>query len=201
MKFSTSEKKDLLAAGFMISLAFAILFSGGYQALFSLKTSFLLIFAISFLTAGLGFILHELMHKYVAQSYGFYAEFKAFYNMLWLALAASFFGFIFAAPGAVIIRSRGFRQITKEQNGKISLAGPATNIILAVIFLVILFLVSNPLAQVIASYGLTINSLLAAFNMIPVMPFDGAKIKEWNITVYTTTVIIAVGLFILTFFL
>ena len=98
MKFSSIETKDLFYAGVMISLAFAILLSGG---LLGLNTT---IFLIAFFTAGLGFLLHELMHKYVAQGYGLWAEFRANYKMLWLAVFFSFFGFIFAAPGAVYIR-------------------------------------------------------------------------------------------------
>ena len=194
MKFSKKEIKDLWLAGIIISLAFAILLSGGYSSLFSFNTLFLLTFILAFFTAGLGFLLHELMHKFVAQKYHLWAEFKAFYNMLWLALIFSLFGFIIAAPGAVFIRGL----ITKEKNGKISLAGPMTNIVLAIIFLVpLLIFNTSGLYNYFLITGLKINSLLAAFNMIPLMPFDGAKVKEWNKTVYTITTIITIGLFII----
>ncbi len=193
MKFSTQEKKDLVIAGAGISLAFAILLSNGIEVLRAYNPAFFGIFLIAFLTAGTGFLLHELMHKLVAQRYGLYAEFKAFNNMIMLAVALSFFGFIFAAPGAVFIR--GWR-INKEKNGKISLAGPLTNIVLAILFLplALIFGKESFIGQV-GSFGLSINSLLAAFNMIPLMPFDGAKIKDWNLSVYTLTTIVAVGLF------
>jgi Zn-dependent protease len=192
MKFSSIETKDLFYAGVMISLAFAILLSGG---LLGLNTT---IFLIAFFTAGLGFLLHELMHKYVAQGYGLWAEFRANYKMLWLAVFFSFFGFIFAAPGAVYIRG----QITRERNGKISLAGPMTNLVLAFGFLILIFFIStsNPILNAFFGFGLTINSLLAAFNMIPTMPFDGAKIIQWNKPIYYITLILGVGLFILSFF-
>ena len=192
MKFSSIETKDLFYAGVMISLAFAILLSGG---LLGLNTT---IFLIAFFTAGLGFLLHELMHKYVAQGYGLWAEFRANYKMLWLAVFFSFFGFIFAAPGAVYIRG----QITRERNGKISLAGPMTNLVLAFGFLILIFFIStsNPVLNAFFGFGLTINSLLAAFNMIPTMPFDGAKIIQWNKPIYYITLILGVGLFILSFF-
>ena len=131
MRFSQIEKKDLFYAGFMISLAFAILLSGG---LLNLNVT---IFLIAFFTAGLGFLLHEVMHKYVAQSYSLWAEFRANYKMLWLAVLFSFFGFIFAAPGAVYIRGL----ITEAKNGKISLAGPVTNLVLAFMFLILIFFV------------------------------------------------------------
>jgi len=198
MKFSQKEKTDLFYAGLMISLAFAILLGGGINAVITLDPSLLVAFFVAFLTAGSGFLLHELMHKVVAQSYGLWAEFRANYKGLWLAIGLSLFGFIIAAPGAVWIRGQG---ITREQNGKISLAGPVTNIVLALAFLVLGFFYTGGLLGVIFSFGLRINSLLAAFNMIPVMPFDGSKIKDWNVGIYTVTVVISVGLFILSFFI
>lgn len=197
MYFSQKEKKDLLIAGFIISLAFAILLSGGYKFLLSLNLNFFFLFLASFLTAGIGFLLHELMHKYVAQSYGLRAEFRAFYPTLLLALLFSLFRFIIAAPGAVVIMG----MISKEKNGKISVAGPLTNIVLALIFLVISLIPSSELINAISSYGLSINALLAAFNMIPLMPFDGFKVLAWNKVVYTITVIIAVGLYLTSWFL
>ncbi len=196
MKFSRKETMDLWLAGFLISLAFAILLSGGYKSILSFNFDIVIVFVISFFTAGVGFLLHELMHKFVAQKYGLRAEFRAFYNMLWLALLFSFFGFIFAAPGAVFIH--GF--MNREKNGRISLAGPVTNIILAVLFLVLLLTFGNEgLLGYFFSTGLTINALLGAFNMIPAMPFDGAKVIAWNKGVYFITLAIAVGLWIVSF--
>ena len=198
MKFNHREIRDLFFAGIMISLAFAILFSGGYNSLFSLNANLIFLFVISFFTAGIGFLLHEMMHKYVAQKYNLWAEFHAFYNMLWLALLFSFFGFIFAAPGAVFIRGA----ITRSKNGKISIAGPLTNIVLGVIFLIALLIFGKSgIIGLFLTMGLSINALLGAFNMIPVMPFDGAKVIAWNKAVYYITTIIAVGLWISSWFI
>jgi Zn-dependent protease len=194
MKFSQIEKKDLFYAGFMLSLAFAILLSGGFNIF---NSGFFIIFVLAFFTAGVGFLLHELMHKYVAQSYGLWAEFRADYKMLWLAVLFSFFGFILAAPGAVYIHGR----ITEERNGKISLAGPMTNLFLAFVFLILIFIIptNNLVLNAFFGFGLTINSLLAAFNMIPVMPFDGAKIIKWNKPIYFVTLVLGIGLFVISF--
>lgn len=195
MKFTFNEKKDLFYAGIMISLAFAILLSGGFPGIG--RSGFFTIFLIAFFTAGIGFLFHELMHKYVAQGYGFFAEFRAYYKMLWLAILFSLFGFIIAAPGAVYIRGR----ITTEKNGKISVAGPVSNLVLAVLFLIpLLILRPEGILGTFLGFGLTINSLLAAFNMIPTMPFDGAKVIAWSREIYWVTLIIGVGLFILSWF-
>lgn len=193
MKFNSREIKDLWIAGLMISLAFAILLSGGLTGVLSFSSGFFVVFLISFFTAGVGFLLHEMMHKYVAQSYGLKAEFRASYGMLWLAIFFSFLGFIIAAPGAVMIR--GF--MNREKNGKISLAGPMTNIVLAGIFLgLILFVGGQGIVGVFFRFGLTINALLGAFNLIPVRPFDGGKVLVWNKGAYFVSLIIAVLLLV-----
>ncbi len=198
MKFSSREIKDLFYAGIIISLAFAILLVGGYKGLLEFDSSLIIAFVVAFFTAGVGFLLHEMMHKYFAQKYRLMAEFHAFYNMLWLALLFSLFGFIFAAPGAVFIQGR----MTKERNGKISLAGPMTNIVLAILFMACLLIFGKEgILGFFFSTGLIINSLLGAFNMIPLMPFDGAKIIAWDKGVYYTALIIAIGLWIASWFM
>lgn len=195
MRFSSNEIRELWKAGILLSLAFAVLLAGGLKGLLELDAGFLLIFVIAFVTAGLGFLLHELMHKIVAQRYGLRAEFHAFTPMLWFALLLSFFGFIFAAPGAVFIAGN----VTRERNGKISVAGPLTNIALALFFLLLFFVSSSSLLHATAAYGWSINALLAAFNMIPFMPLDGAKVLAWHKGAYAATMALAVLLYIATF--
>jgi len=183
MKFSQIEKEHLLKSWVAISFAFAVL----NTSIFS--QSFLIFFVISLLTVGLGFLLHELAHKLVAQKYGCWAEFRADDRMLIFAIiGAMFFGFVFAAPGAVLIRGH----VTKKKNGIISLAGPLTNIILAFVYLaLIIFLLPTGIISIIARYGFQINAFIALFNMLPFMNFDGAKILRWNKIVYIGTAIVA----------
>ena len=174
--FSKIELRDLAKAWFAISLAFAILFSG-------LSDTLLISFLISAFTVGIGFLFHELGHKFVAQRYGYKAEFRSFDNMLILAIVMSFFGFIFAAPGAVMIQAHN---IDFRRNGKISATGPTMNVILAIIFLLVLLFTPFTL---VGKYGLFINALLAAFNMIPFGNFDGVKIYRWNKAIYSLLLI------------
>ncbi|MBI2662905.1 hypothetical protein HYX15_00020 [Candidatus Woesearchaeota archaeon] len=184
MKFSRTEIIDLVKAWIAISIAFGIVLRGEF--------GFIESFILSGLTVGIGFLLHELAHKIVAQRYKCWAEFRSFDQMLLLAILMSFFGFVFAAPGAVFIRGN----VTTSKNGKISVAGPITNIILAIFFYLLLQFSSGYL-NIISIYGLRINALLALFNMIPVWNFDGAKVFPWNKTVYFTVVIIAFILMLL----
>ncbi len=180
MKFSAVEKQDLFKAWAAISLAFAILITHGFNAV-----DFFANFLMSAFTVGIAFLLHELGHKYLAQKYNCWAEFRAFDFMLFLAIAMSFFGFIFAAPGAVMIKGN----ITKSKNGKISAMGPLVNLILAVIFFALFYIgIFNKLAF----FGFYINSFIALFNMLPFWEFDGVKILAWNKIVYA--LMVAAGL-------
>ncbi len=170
--FSKREIKDLSKAWIILSLAFAIVFYGA-----NFDYGFILAFLVSAITVGTAFIFHEMGHKIVAQHYGCFAEFRSFDNMLFLALIMSFFGFVFAAPGAVMIAG----PVGTKRNGLISLAGPGMNVILAFLFLAFGLLFGN---SVIIFYGFLINSWIGLFNMIPFGNFDGIKILRWNKLVY-----------------
>lgn len=178
--FSREELRDLGKAWIAITIAFAIVLSG--NQLIS-NPRFLVISAIA---VGFGFLFHELGHKFVAQRFGCFAEFRSFDFMLVLAFIMSFFGFIFAAPGAVMIRGL----VTDERNGKISAAGPLVNLIMAIGFLFMLA-VTTGFMQEIAKYGFFVNSFLALFNLIPFGNFDGAKVYRWNKSIWWALAIIA----------
>ncbi len=194
MEFSLShtEKRDLFKAWAAISFAFAIAFGGGIAGL-TFDIRFFLSFAVAGLTVGIGFIAHELSHKVVAQKYGCWAEFRSFDQMLILAILFSFFGFILAAPGGVFIKGK----ISKERNGKVSAAGIVANLVVAFLFLVLALLFPVPAVQVVAGYGVLINSWLALFNLIPFMGFDGSKVLAWNKAAYGALVAMAFAMMFL----
>lgn len=182
MKTSARELRDITKAWIAISIAFSVILT---KDLFSLE--FIINFLISGLTVGLGFLLHELGHKVMAQKYGCFAEFRSFDIMLILAIIMSFFGFVFAAPGAVMISGR----INEKTNGKISLLGPLINFILAGLFFLLSFQQSGIL-NLIGSYGYMINAWLGLFNMIPFWQFDGVKIYRWNKLVYFLMIVLGI---------
>ena len=185
-KITTSdiEIKDLLAGWLAVSVAFAVVLSPNG---FAISQQFLLYFAVAAIGVGSGFIFHEMGHKIIAQRYGCFAEFRANYFMLLLAIAMSFLGFVFAAPGAVMIAGG---HIDFRRNGKISLAGPLINVILSLIFMGLNFTYPS----IIFAYGFIINAWLGLFNMIPFGFFDGAKILRWNKIVYGLMIAASVAL-------
>ncbi len=196
IKFSKIEIRDLSKAWLAISVAFAIALSGGILYV-SPDFHFLQGILLAALTVGVGFLLHELGHKVVAQRYGCFAEFRSDNMMLILALITSFFGLLFAAPGAVMIAGR----VSKERNGKISVSGPMVNIILSLIFMTLGIIINQGFLGSLFAFGFFINAWLAVFNLLPIWILDGKKVFAWNKTVYAIVFASAILLLILGNFL
>lgn len=183
LKFSEDELKELLKSWAVLSFAFAIVLENQ-----SLSSGFLHGFFLSGLTVGVAFLLHELGHKFVAQKFGCWAEFRAFdWGLLLAVFMALFMGRVFAAPGAVFIGG----QINREQSGKIAVFGPLTNIFLAVIF----FGLMQFFGEVkLFLYGYNVNAGLAFFNLWPFLLFDGFKIFLWRKEVWGLLMLAAAAL-------
>jgi Peptidase family M50. len=194
VRFKARELGDFFAAWILLSVAFAIFFAGGgSQALRILQSGdFITPVIVSLFTAGIGFLFHELGHKYVAVRFGQKATFQAEYGMLFVALMSAVLGFIFAAPGAV--HHRGM--ITERQHGIIALAGPATNVLLAVGFIPVFLYggtFNNALLRFVGGRGLIINVFLAGFNLLPLGSLDGKVVFQWHKSVHVGLLISLLG--------
>ena len=181
--FSKRELRDLAVAWLALGFAFTIFINptiadAVLRAAIAPSTLALAL-GVSLATVGVAFLLHELAHKVVAVRFGQVAAFQADYGMLFLAVMSALAGFLFAAPGAVVHRGR----ITARENGLIALAGPVTNLLLAVVFLPIM-LFGPGLLGLVGQRGVSINLLLAGFNMIPYGPLDGKKVIGWSKPMY-----------------
>jgi Zn-dependent protease len=144
-------------------------------------------------------ILHEIAHGFVAERLGdptarlmgrltlnpksHIDPFMSILLPLLLILSGS--PVIFGAAKPVPVDPFNFREPKKDM-AIVSLAGPGTNILIAIIFaLICRFLFPGLPLEVIRSSGFVgftlgtivyINLLLAIFNLIPIPPLDGSKI-------------------------
>jgi Zn-dependent protease len=133
------------------------------------------------------FLLHEVMHKLTAQRFGAWAEFRLdpFGMMITvISIFSPFFKVI--APGAVMIS--GYH-LTREDMGKIALAGPLTNITLAMVLLAL------PFHHWIINLAVTFNLFIAFFNLLPFSILDGRKIISWNKLAWAAAFALTVFLF------
>ena len=205
IRFSRVELVQLAIAILALSGALTLL-NVVYSGLPRSSPGFLLfvgiVFASALVAVGTGVGVHEIAHKAVAQRYGHWAEFR--YNPMGLLLAFvfAFLGFIYGAPGATLVSGN----VTREQHGRISAAGPASNLALAAGFLGLSSLIAPGLESPdlglfvvfsLAANTALMNVILAGFNMIPVLPLDGAKVWAWNKPVYVAIVGLAIALFLL----
>ena len=189
--FSSTEIRHLSLATGAFTVALALMFEGG---IFGISSRFPIYCLFALVSLAPAFLLHEFAHKFVARYYGCWAEFRADPGGLRFGLIlAAILGIVFMAPGAVIVAGNASR----GQFGKIAVAGPVTNMVLWTIgyfcWLILGPLGISPLDSIL-HYWLWGNSILCAFNMIPLGPLDGRKIKSWSEPIFYLCVSIAVTL-------
>lgn len=205
-RISRQERLDLFIAWGAISLAFALIFIRDAGTRVDPFTALVFI-GVSLVTVGIGFVAHEMAHKFTAMKYGYWAEFRKDNTMLVVAVAlAALVGVVFAAPGATVIYDTGRvggGGINREQNGKISAAGPVTNLLLCIPFAGLLLYggvssnLTGNVATLIGMVGLQVNAMIAAFNMLPVSVLDGRKVLAWNPVVFAILIVAAFGTLLL----
>ena len=182
--FSSKEITHLaLAALLVIGVGLSL---AGFQKLNpSMLPVFVTVFAASFLG-------HEMAHKIVAQRKGYWAEFRLTVMgaiLTLLSILSPLFKII--SPGAVMVS--GYAD-TKSM-GRISIAGPTTNITLSTIFLVATFLVPQDPSMVwVLVVCAALNAWISLFNLIPFGVFDGYKVFLWNKAVWALSFAVSVVL-------
>jgi len=191
--FSRTEINHLFISMFVLTFAFAFAL-----APFNLRSGFNIDnlpygLIISFTAIITAFFFHEMSHKFMAQKFGLWAEYRMFPQGLIIAFVLGLFtGFVFAAPGAVMFQG-GSRNY---ETGRIAMAGPLANIIIALITLPLYMFVFYEAGFIgsIIGFMCYINAFLAIFNLLPFGPLDGTKIIRWNATVWIIMLIIAITL-------
>lgn len=196
------EVKDILIADIALSIGFSLALTGGI--FYASSGGFIYLLPIAFIAVSLAFILHELMHKFVAQRFGAIAGFRKSDNGIIISLLTSMFGFIIGLPGATMIYAPHF---TRKEEGYVSLAGPLTNFVVFAFAFIIgsalfpgfaqttastLFGGSSapvPYLELMLSFVAFISIYLAFFNMLPIFPLDGSKVYRWNKAVFFAVII------------
>lgn len=184
--FSDQEIKEIIIATVVLSFAFGIALHPGSIFAASLE-SLVTAVVVSFIAVGIGFIAHEVIgHKFPAQKFDYHAEFKKWNFGLLIALVFSLGGFVFAAPGAVVIRPKAniwghITSMTRKRMGIVAAGGPVVNLILAMVFysLSVVFPVQI-IGFELFRFATTVNIWLGIFNMLPVPPLDGSKVFAWD---------------------
>lgn len=195
IKYTTTEIRDLIIALLVLSVSFAI--SNVGMDVYGILS----IFPIVMVGVAIGFLSRELGHKFVSMKYGYHSEFKAQPLGLIITFLTAFIGFVFAIPGTAVTDAD---DLSDKMNGKIAIAGPMTNIVYAIAFILIAALICPlkvysdifTLIYLICVVGYSVNSYLAAFNLLPVniapiLSLDGARVFKWNKKIWLFSFVIA----------
>jgi len=142
------------------------------------------------------FLLHEIAHKFVAQHFGLWAEFRLTMFGAIITLLSIISPFKIISPGAVMIAGPASKRVV----GITAIAGPLTNIVLGVVF----FGISNLLPKtsalfLVAVLSAAISTFIAVFNLVPIGILDGLKVFGWNKIIwgaaFTSSVALIVAIF------
>jgi Zn-dependent protease len=159
---------------------------------------------------GITFFVHEMSHKMTAIKFGARANFRIAKEGLMLLLVSLIIGFPILAVGAVFWW--GEAAYSTRLRGRVSAAGPISNIILAGFFFIILgigqiFFPQQPelglLLGEIGFTGIWLNTFLGLFNLLPIGILDGAKVLAWDGRIWIALIgtFVVIGFFSGGFFL
>lgn len=150
----------------------------------------------SFLAISIGFVSHELAHRYIARRLGAFSRYRAWYLGLLVALViavATKGRMIFAAPGAVEVYLPWYMP---RAEAAISLAGPLANIGVVLLCLLLRSLPVISHAHEFIDIVAYVNCVLAFFNLLPVPPLDGYKVLKGFPILWLIFFVVSVTLFI-----
>ncbi len=183
------EGLSLLIAWLLISFSLGLRYLLGGR---------LLLFAAVLFAAALGFLPHELSHRYMARRLGCFSRFVLDPMGLLLTIISAFLPIKIIVPGYVLISTHIYDPDERRHvEGLTAAAGPVANIVVAAASLSLLVILHPPLAVSVLLYvTLYLSSWLALFNLLPVPPLDGSKIIGWRPLFWLTLIAFSGLLFI-----
>jgi Zn-dependent protease len=195
-RFSSREIRDLTIASILVILVGISIFGSPSGIILAIqRLGLYLSLGLWWLPVGMvaiflvSFMAHELAHKFVAQNFGAWSEFR----MIPTGYLLSAMAILFSVPifGTGVVYSSGMSN--KEQLGKTNLAGPLTNFVIAAVLMVtaLTMTIFTPLgfSNLLFQFGIQLNAFLGLFNMIPLQPFDGGSVRDWSNRVWISMVI------------
>lgn len=171
--FSSKELKHLTVAALLVAaIGLSLMLYSDILA----QADWLIILALFTVILTASFLMHEIAHKITAQRRGLWAEFRlTLWGAVLTLLSAISPLFKIISPGAVMIAGSA----RNDEIGKISIAGPATNIVLSTVLLGVAFVPSS--FSWVFLFGAFFNAAsIALFNLIPMGILDGYKIFNWD---------------------
>jgi Zn-dependent protease len=136
---------------------------------------------------GFIYFTHELSHKFSAIKFGARAEYRLSKEGIILAIASVIIGFPMLAVGAVFWWGETTSSIGIR--GRVSAAGPISNIILIGFSYIVIAISSMVILTVpelglyllrAGTFGILYNTLLGIFNLLPIGVLDGQKVLDWD---------------------
>lgn len=165
--FTIGEVRDLLLAIGAISIVYMT---------YALSVFSLLATIYALIAVLIAFFVHEMAHRFTAIGLGYKARFVASMEGLILTLVSALLPFKILAPGYVAISGRYGGKL--KDLGLIALAGPLSNVLVAILAMVI------PFSPILKHFIILVNIDIAMFNLLPFAILDGNKIFRWSKTVW-----------------
>lgn len=159
-------------------------------------------FAQCIIAAGLTIIICDFSRRILARRYNAMTEFK-FWDVgtLTLLLTAIFLKQPFSQPGKTVVEEKNADDI--KAHGIISLIGPYTALLLAIVFLCLKFASGIPdimgdlstFVGPIADKGVIISMVYCVYSLLPFDPMVGKGVFKWSKAVWVLVFIPAVSLY------
>jgi Zn-dependent protease len=198
-RFSTQEIRDLVIASILVSLVALSIVVGRFYVYklfpdwsdywyyppildWSLSSTLVIIFVSAFL-------VHEMAHKFVAQHYGMWSEFRMTSYGYVLSAMAILFSLPVFGTGAVSTSESS----SPDEEAKSMLAGPLSNTISASLFMILALIAFYfgrlwyvDYEMILIQNAVIVNCTVGLFSIIPIPPLDGTRILLWRRRVWAT---------------